>query len=151
MSYQPPTSYYPQNYEQQSENAQPYRNSAAQQPYVSLYAQPTYPAPEAYPMYGMPVATPERGRMAALTGLVLGAVSLVLSLAIFTGSVPLILISWFAGIPISITGIVFSALGCRSTTRKGMAITGLVLATIALVLAVLILIIGLAYNAAHHA
>src|SRR5215472_947432 len=131
MSYQPPTNYYPQNYEQQNKYGQTYGDGAPQQPYVSLYSHPPYPQADGYPLYEMPVTAPERGRGPAITGLVLGAVCLVLSMSAFTGSVPLIIVGWFAGIPLSIVGIVFSALGCRSTTRKRMAITGLVLSSIA--------------------
>lgn len=88
---------------------------------------PTYPSSNQYPAYsGMPPGAmnpSEQGSGMAIAGLVLGIISMIAWL------IPLF------GVPISAVGIVLAALGRRSVSRRTMATVGLVLASIALVLA----------------
>ncbi len=78
-------------------------------------------SPYGYPQQPMPQN--DQGSGQALAGLVLSIISM---------------IAWLfplAGVPLAILGIIFSALGRRSFSRKTMATVGLVLSIIALVLA----------------
>jgi hypothetical protein len=69
----------------------------------------------------------ERGNGLAVAGLVLGIVSLVAEV---------IIVLWPVGLPVAVVGVVLSALGRRSLSRRKMATWGLVLSIIALVLSV---------------
>jgi hypothetical protein len=138
MSYQPPTDYNP-NPEWQGQGG--YAQPGYSQPYGNdqQYAPPPppqpaygYAPPSPYPGYGAPMAPPEKGSGLAIAGLVLGIVSLVLSFF------------WFCSPPISIVGIVLSALGRRSISRRTMATVGLVLSIIALGLSLLFAILAIA-------
>ena len=140
-----PTNYYEQYSEWQSSYGQP---GYAQPSYVP---QPAYPPVGPYPAYSFPATSPERGRGFALAGLVLGIISLTMCVTLFLGSPALILMGWLTGIPLSIVGSILSAIGCRSTSRRAMAITGLILSIIALVLLLLTLIIGIAIASTHPA
>ncbi len=111
---------------------------------TSAYMQPApvNGAPVPYPVpYAVPVPVPaqgEPGRGQALTSLILGVVSV--------ASIPMML-SFLAlcGAPIAVSfsalGLIFGALGLRSTSRKGMAITGIVLSAGSLGLAILFAIL----------
>ena len=94
------------------------------------YPPPGYAPPVFYP--GMPIAQPERGRDLAIAGFVIGIVSL------FTWFVP------FISVPMPIVGIILSALGLRSPSRRIFAIIGLILSIIGLVIEITLiaLIIG---------
>jgi hypothetical protein len=99
---------------------QQYYPSAQQPP---LYPPPAYPyAP--YPGYAVVTQQSEPGSGMAIAGLILGIISVV-SFFIF-----------YISIPVSIIGIVLSALGRRSISRRTMAIWGLVLSIIGLLLAI---------------
>jgi uncharacterized membrane protein len=78
------------------------------------------------------VVPAEPGRGIALAGFILGLVSL------FTSWIP------FLGILVSVVGIILSAMGQRSISRKGLAIAGLVLSIITLVITVIVTIAILA-------
>jgi hypothetical protein len=86
-----------------------------------VYGQPQYVA------IAQPINDPGSGP--ALAGMILGIAGLVVS---FFGLVPLL-------------GLIFSIIGMRSVTRKGMAIAGLILSIIGLVIAIFLtlFIIGL--------
>ncbi len=69
--------------------------------------------------------TASSGDSAALVGFILGLCSI---------------IAWFIplfGYPVTIIGIIFSVLGLKSTTRKGMATAGLILSIIFLIITLL--------------
>ncbi|HUY75274.1 MAG TPA: DUF4190 domain-containing protein [Ktedonobacterales bacterium] len=113
---------------------------------TSAYMQPTNGVPVPYPVpYGVPVpvpvpATKEPGYTQALTSLVLGVVSLasipmMLSLLLFLCGAPL-------GVTFSALGIIFGVLGLRSPSRRRMAITGIVLSSAPLALAIIFAILG---------
>ncbi|HJT59559.1 MAG TPA: hypothetical protein VJ761_23825 [Ktedonobacteraceae bacterium] len=108
---------------------------SSQQPY-DYYNPPPPPAPQ--PMYppvpnqGMFVVPTEPGRGIALAGFILGLVS------IFTSWIP------FLGMIVSIVGIILSAMGQRSISRKGLAIAGLILSILTLIVALILTIAILA-------
>jgi hypothetical protein len=77
----------------------------------------------------MPVASPDRRGGFAIAGLVLGIIGIVVAL------VPI------CGLPVSIVGIVMSALGRQSVLRRTMAGWGLALSIIGLVLSVLFFVV----------
>lgn len=97
---------------------QPYRSSSAPD-------QATYTSPNAYNVYETkPKPQIEPGSSMAVSGFTLSIVSL---------------ISWLLpttllGLPIPIVGIVFSALGLRSTIRHKMALVGLIISIIGLLI-----------------
>ena len=105
---------------------------SSQQPY-DYYNPPPSPSQQMYPPPNpyVPVAPPEPGRALAIAGLIVGIISL------FT---------WlpFLGFPISIVGIILSAIGQRSVSRKGMAVAGLVLSIVTLILTLITTIAFLA-------
>lgn len=108
--YQPPPQYQQQVYQSQPQ-----------------YQQPGYYPPQGlYAPYGMPVAPADSGGGFAIAGLILGIIGIIVAL------LP------FCGVPVSIVGIVMSALGRRSLFRKTMANWGLALSIIGLVLTALI-------------
>ena len=140
MSSQPPYDPYnqqipPTQYAQQSEfvPANPYPPQPSNYPPPNPYDTPSTPPPNPYapPVYGQqPVypypATPqpERGRGLAIAGMILGIISMV---------------AWllpFLGFPTAIVGLILSILGRRSVTRKGMALAGIILSSIALALSI---------------
>mgnify|MGYP002084183088 CR=1 FL=1 len=72
----------------------------------------------------------DKGKTQAIIGLILGLVSI---------------IAWFiplVGFPVTVIGIVFSALGLKSQTNKGKAVAGLVLSIIFLVITLINSIMG---------
>lgn len=71
------------------------------------------------------VSNAEKGKTQAIIGLILGLVSIV------AWYIPLI------GFPITIIGIIFSAIGMKSQTNKGKAIAGLTLSIIFLVVTII--------------
>ena len=132
MSDQTPYSEYPghfysdsgPHYEQKPQ--QQYQIPLQQQPgyYPSAQQPPMYPPP-GYPYAPYPVMRQsEPGSGLAIAGLILGIIGVV-SFFVF-----------YISVPVSIIGIVLSALGRRSASRHTMAIWGLVLSIIGLLLAV---------------
>lgn len=101
-----------------------------------------------YYAYDRPMTVPLRASRLAPAGLTLGILSLVMCLGIFFGSV-VGAIFLFLGFITSTAGIVLSALSLRSVSRRGMAISGLVLASIAFVLLLLLIIFGLILASRH--
>lgn len=95
------------------------------------YGQPVYPG------FGY-VQQPDSRRGLAITGFILGIISIFLWI-LFNG------VGLFLDIVVSILGIIFSSLGMRSTTLRGLAIAGLVLSIIGAVIVVVILIIAITY------
>lgn len=177
MSYQPPPNYdsqypaqqgnyeqtvYPQSYgdapvlpSYEPLPQSPYGGAPSQSPYApyaSLPPQPAYLPAAAYPLYGVSTAQPERGRRLALAGLVLGIASLLAFVSMFfvTSVIALFAFFWFGGLASSITGVILSALGRRSTSRKTMAIVGLVLSIIALVLGLIFTVVVIIMYAGQH-
>lgn len=107
---------------------QPLPGQTPQQYYPSAQQPPFYPPP-AYPYVpypGVAVVTrqSEPGSGLAIAGFILGIISVV-SFFIF-----------YISIPVAIVGIVLSALGRRSISRRTLAIWGVVLSIIGLLLAV---------------
>lgn len=135
-----PNQYPPTQYQPPAENYQPgYQPQYPQQPvenYQPQYPQPQYPG--AYPNMQPPVqgyyppqqAPDSRGGM-AITGLVLGIISLLAWLIPCLGAL------------VSIPGIIFAALGMKSIRRKTMATWGLVLSIIGIVLSLGNAILGI--------
>lgn len=72
----------------------------------------------------------EKGKTQAIIGLILGLVSIV------AWYIPLI------GFPVTIIGIIFSAIGMKSQTNKGKAIAGLTLSIIFLVVTIVNSVLG---------
>jgi hypothetical protein len=100
---------------------QPYSSNPYGSPNVppaNLYAQPQGYAPQ--PGHGQ---GQEPGSGMALAGMILGIISLFAWLIAFVGIIT------------SVVGLILSALGRRSPSRRGMATAGLVMSIIALVLA----------------
>lgn len=117
-----------------TDNDQQRSEHNAASPPLSYQNQADYPPPHpgmpgqfgAYPpQYGYPgTPTPDQNRGLALAGLILGIISL---------------IAWIIpifGFPFAIVGIILSALGRRSFTRRRMATWGLVLSIIGLALTI---------------
>lgn len=111
--YPPPTEYPASGYQYPSSGYQ-YPASGYQQQ-ANVYATPMYVA---QPYAVMPANDPGSGQ--ALAGMILGIAGLLFS---FFGLVPLL-------------GLIFSIIGMRSVTRKGMAVAGLVMSIIGLVFAI---------------
>lgn len=88
------------------------------------------------------MTVPLRTSSLAPTGLTLGIISLVMCLGIFFGGVVGFLFL-LLGLITSTAGIILSALSLRSVSRRGIAISGLVLASIAFILLLLFITIGL--------
>jgi len=87
----------------------------------------------------MPGVVPaERGGGFAIAGLILGIISIVAAI------LPI------CGFPISIVGIVMSALGRRSVSKRTIATIGLVLAIIGIILAALSAAYGYNYALQHY-
>ncbi|MEO7018938.1 MAG: DUF4190 domain-containing protein [Ktedonobacteraceae bacterium] len=97
--------------------ANPYGQQQAGYPPVNAYGQQLV---YAY----VPVQISEPGRGQAMAGMILGIIGICLF--------------WepFFSLPLAIVGIVLSALGRRSVTRKGMATAGLVLSILTIVFSV---------------
>ena len=119
-----------------------YGSAPWQQPGMPPPIQPGYPPPNMYYAYDRPMTVPLRTSRLAPAGLTLGILSLVMCLGIFFGSVVGFLFV-LLGFITSTAGIVLSALSLRSVSRKGMAISGLVLASIAFALLLLLIMVGL--------
>jgi hypothetical protein len=108
------------------------------QPPAAPYAPPPVPgvyAPPYMSPYGM--VDPNQGK--ATAGLVLGIITAILSVTWWIASI----FGLIAFIVCGILGIIFSALGRRSLTKKTSATVGLVLSIIGLVLGILIFILFL--------
>jgi hypothetical protein len=94
-------------------------------PPPAYFYPPAYPAYPAYPgAYGPPMPQPDKVGGVAIGGFVLGVISMIAWL------LPVL------GLSLGIPGIILSAIGRTSTTRRTLATWGLVLSIIALVLAV---------------
>lgn len=76
------------------------------------------------------VSNTEKGKTQSIIGLILGLVSIV------AWYIPLI------GFPITIIGIIFSAIGMKSQTNKGKAIAGLTLSIIFLIVTIVNSVLG---------
>lgn len=91
------------------------------------YAQPAYP--------GTPYARPDPRKGQAVMGFIVGLVGFIL---LFLSWIPVL---GFINLVLLILGIIFSTLGMKSTTSRGLAIAGLVLSIIGLVIVGIILIV----------
>lgn len=122
-----------------------------QSPYASPPPQPAYAPATPYPLYGVSTVQQERGRGSALAGLVLGIIGLLAEVAaVLVTSLPaLFALFWLGGLAISIVGIILSAFGCRSKSRKTMAMVGLVLSIIVLVIGLFFALLGVIYASQH--
>ncbi len=125
-----------------------YGSAPWQQPGMPPPIQPGYFPPNLPYAYDRPMTVPLRTSRLAPAGLTLGILSLVMILGIFFGGV-VGTVSLLLGFITSTAGIILSALNLRSVSRKGMAISGLVLASIAFVLLLLLITIGLLVNSGH--
>lgn len=76
------------------------------------------------------VSNTEKGKTQAIIGLILGLVSII------AWYIPLI------GFPVTVCGIIFSAIGMKSQTNKGKAIAGITLSIIFLIITVINSILG---------
>ena len=119
------------------------------QPPAAPYAPPAVPGVYASPYmspYGMTDLNAGKATAGLVLGIITGVSSLLGWLTSFLGIVALL--GFVAFLVCGILGIVFSALGRRSATKRGIATTGLVLSIIGLVVGTLIfialLLIGLA-------
>ncbi len=154
---EPVTSYNPPFPQWQESYSQPY-GATPQQPSQPSYrpwpapTQPAYPPAGVYPAYNasMVVPKPDRNRGLALAGFILGIICVFVFASLFSRITALAAIAWLGGFPLSIVGIVLSALGCRSTSRKALAIIGLVLSSITLLLLVLFTIAVIVYAVSRH-
>ncbi len=108
--------------------------------YTSPSPQLAYSSAAAYPLSALSTAAPERRRGVALAGLVLGIVSLLAFVSMFvvaaslSNAGALFALFWLGGLASSSVGIVLSALGRKSKSRRTIATVGLVLSIIVLVL-----------------
>lgn len=146
MSDQMPPSYYPpQNPQPQggyppagnpysTPQPDPYQQPNPYQQQPNQYQQPNLYQQGAYPGYAPGMMAPEKGRGMAVAGLVLGIIS------VATFIIPGLNYIDFL---VPILGIIFSAMGRRSYTRRTMATWGLVLSIIGLALFICTITIGL--------
>jgi hypothetical protein len=95
------------------------------------YGQPVYPG------VGY-VQQPDSRRGLAISGFILGIISIFLWI-LFNG------VGALLDVIVAILGITLSSLGMRSTTLRGLAIAGLVLSIIGAVIVVIIIIIAIIY------
>lgn len=160
LSDQPPPTANPQNLEWQGGYAQagypqPYGGGPVPLSYYPL-PEPSYTSPSpqlayasaaAYPLSALSTTAPERRRGLALAGFVLGIVSLLAIVSIFvvgaslSNAGALIVLFWLGGLASSSVGIVLSALGRQSKSRRTIATVGLVLSIIVLVLGLIFTIL----------
>ena len=103
-------------------------NPCVQQQQVYGSANPYVPPP-VYPLYGSSLQ-PEQGRGLALAGMILGVIGMV------TWLLPCV------GVPVTVTGLILSIIGRRSVSRKGMALAGIILSSIALALSLISSLLG---------
>jgi hypothetical protein len=116
-------------------------------------AQAAYSPLTSYPFYTIPGAPSVQERQGeALAGFILSLLSLFAFISLFFGirGAPDFFL-WLGGLALSITGIVLSARGCRSITRKGLAIAGLVISIVSLVLLVALMTLGIVILFSHRA
>ena len=105
-------------------------------------AQPMYGAPNIYVQPAAPypyvvAAPPDPGSGQAVTSLVLGIISIVFTFIPCFG---------FVAIVTGIIGLIMGIIGRKSTTRHGMAVTGMVLSIISLGLAILFIVLYIGLN-----
>lgn len=115
--------------------------------------QPAYtPIISVYPVddAALVAPKPEKNRGLALAGFILGIACVFVCAGLFSGITALAIISWLGDFPLSIVGVVLSALGCRSTSRRALAITGLVLSSIAFLLFLLFTIVVIVVAVSKH-
>lgn len=119
-------------YPQEQPSISPHAQYQQQQSYMytDAYQSPqSLPMPVYAPVYVVPplylvmVPPPDRHKGVAITGFVLGLISLI------SGFLPCGM-----GVIVPCVGITFSALGLRSTQHQGLAITGLILSILGLLL-----------------
>jgi len=153
MNDQPPISYNPSPEWQSSpppNYLSPSGSSPWQPPTLPLI-QPGYPPPGTPFAYDRPMTVPLRISRLAPAGLILGIISLIVSLGIFFVRVPVLAaICLMSGFITSTSGIIFSALSLRSVSRKAMAVVGLALSIITFVLLLLLLFLSLLVSSAQH-
>jgi len=125
---QTPLGYPPPGYDQTGALGYPPQPSPDSPP----YGQPAYPGRPFGAPYGVP--QPDQRAGMAIASLVLGIASVAFSL--FN----------MCDVPIGVIGLVLGILGLRSASRHAMALAGVVLCVIGLVLALSILIVGLAHG-----
>ena len=130
-AYPPPPSYGPAPYPSQPGQA-PYPPSQPMYGYgaPNIYVQPAAPYPYV-------VAPPDPGSGQAVTSLVLGIISIVFTFIPCFG---------FVAIVTGIIGLIMGIIGRKSTTRHGMAVTGMVLSIISLGLAILFIVLYIGLN-----
>ena len=114
---------------------------APEQPVYQAPEQPVYQAPEqpayqAQPMYNAPVNPPVPAKGMAITSMVLGIVSLALFCL------------WYLALPCAIVGLILGGLAMNKAKavgmKSGMAVAGIVCSCIALGIAIIVMIIGIA-------
>jgi hypothetical protein len=128
----------PQGYPQPGYPQSGYQQQGYQQP---SYQQPNIGYP-GYPDPNMGYQQLDRRRGMALAGFILGIISLFFWI-LFNG------VGAVLNILLFILGIIFSSLGLRSRTRRGLAIAGLVLSIIGGLVTIIIFIIGIAIISTH--
>jgi hypothetical protein len=152
MNDQPPISYNPPPEWQSSPppNYPSPSGSSPWQPPTLPLIQPGYPPPSTPFAYDRPMTVPLRISRLAPAGLILGIISLIVSLGIFVRVPVLALIFLMSGFITSTAGIIFSALSLRSVSRKAMAVVGLALSITTFVLLLLLLLLGLLVSSTQH-
>ncbi|HZR42884.1 MAG TPA: DUF4190 domain-containing protein [Ktedonobacteraceae bacterium] len=164
MSYQPPTNYDPQDpqgqgsssYGSQSQYPPETAGYPPTLPSSNLYSANAYPPPPPPPStggsqyamyaggpagYAMP-GIPLEHKKASPLGLILGIISLLLVLSLFTGNGTVLLICLAIGMILSIVGLIISIRARRtSTIGRGVATAGLTLSIIALAIWLILLVI----------
>lgn len=101
-------------------------------PPPGAYAQPMgYPQP-GYGYPGMPMPQQDQGGGFAIAGLILGIIAIPAAIVTICDT------------PFIVLGIIFSILGRRSLSKRGMATAGLICSIIGLVLAIIIFAVGIA-------
>lgn len=124
---------------------------------VGTYPPPQLPPPPQMPPpqippYMAPPAPPAPNRSdggLAIAGLILALLSMAclitgIGLVIFRHAPGLTALIWFCGLPLGVVGIVLAAVGRSSARRQGSGTAGLIIATLAVVLTALFLLVGLA-------
>lgn len=152
MNNQPPTSYNPPPEWQSSPPSgypSPSGSSPWQPPTLPLI-QPGYPPPSMPFAYDRPMTVPLRISRLAPAGLILGIISFIVGLGIFSGVPILVAIFLISGFITSTAGIIFSALSLRSVSRKALAVIGLALSITVFVVLLLLLLIGILVSITRH-
>ena len=99
---------------------------------------PLSPDPLPSPVYSTPAVPPRPSTGLAIAGLIFAIVSLLAAPFFFL--IGAFFIGLFVGIASSIVGMILSALGLRSPSRRALAIVGLSLSIVVFVLLVLLIL-----------